>query len=118
MKRRIIPIFVPHKGCPHDCIFCNQKKITCSESYMFDIQNGGILCNDCQKIQNYYNIIISKYCLRLLERILVADLRIIHNKKVSKPALDDLNVLTDKYLEYHFEIVSLSKNFLNRIKLL
>ncbi|HSQ33555.1 MAG TPA: radical SAM protein, partial [Peptostreptococcaceae bacterium] len=28
MKRRIIPIFVPHKGCPHDCIFCNQKKIT------------------------------------------------------------------------------------------
>ncbi len=28
MKRRIIPIFVPHRGCPHDCIFCNQKKIT------------------------------------------------------------------------------------------
>jgi histone acetyltransferase (RNA polymerase elongator complex component) len=24
----IIPIFVPHSGCPHDCIFCNQKKIT------------------------------------------------------------------------------------------
>ncbi|WP_339076037.1 elongator complex protein 3 [Clostridioides difficile] len=28
MKKRIISIFVPHKGCPHDCIFCNQKKIT------------------------------------------------------------------------------------------
>ncbi|HPA55356.1 MAG TPA: radical SAM protein, partial [Bacillota bacterium] len=27
-KHYIIPIFVPHKGCPHDCIFCNQKKIT------------------------------------------------------------------------------------------
>ena len=24
----IIPIFVPHQGCPHDCVFCNQKKIT------------------------------------------------------------------------------------------
>lgn len=24
----IIPIFVAHKGCPHNCIFCNQKKIT------------------------------------------------------------------------------------------
>ncbi|WDC84032.1 radical SAM protein [Caloramator sp. mosi_1] len=28
MKHYIIPIFVPHKGCPHDCIFCNQKRIT------------------------------------------------------------------------------------------
>ncbi|MEG0370894.1 MAG: radical SAM protein [Clostridium sp.] len=27
-KHYIIPIFVPHSGCPHDCIFCNQKKIT------------------------------------------------------------------------------------------
>lgn len=24
----IIPIFIPHVGCPHDCIFCNQAKIT------------------------------------------------------------------------------------------
>lgn len=24
----IIPIFVPNKGCPHNCIFCDQKKIT------------------------------------------------------------------------------------------
>ena len=24
----IIPIFIPHAGCPHDCIFCNQKAIT------------------------------------------------------------------------------------------
>ncbi len=30
MKKKIfrIPIFVPHKGCPHDCVFCNQRKIT------------------------------------------------------------------------------------------
>lgn len=27
-KHRIIPIFIPHVGCPHDCIFCNQAKIT------------------------------------------------------------------------------------------
>lgn len=23
-----IPIFVPHSGCPHQCVFCNQKTIT------------------------------------------------------------------------------------------
>ncbi|MBI9011619.1 MAG: radical SAM protein [Clostridiales bacterium] len=27
-KHYNIPIFVPHAGCPHDCVFCNQKKIT------------------------------------------------------------------------------------------
>ena len=27
-KHAIIPIFIPHKGCPNDCVFCNQRKIT------------------------------------------------------------------------------------------
>lgn len=27
-KHYIIPIFVPHEGCPHNCVFCNQNTIT------------------------------------------------------------------------------------------
>ncbi|MBP5427131.1 MAG: radical SAM protein [Clostridiales bacterium] len=27
-KKIIIPIFIPHKGCPFDCIYCNQKSIS------------------------------------------------------------------------------------------
>ena len=27
-KQYIIPIFIPHLGCPNDCIFCNQKSIS------------------------------------------------------------------------------------------
>ena len=30
MQKRpfIIPVFLPHAGCPHQCVFCNQKAIT------------------------------------------------------------------------------------------
>jgi histone acetyltransferase (RNA polymerase elongator complex component) len=27
-KIKIIPIFVPHAGCPNQCVFCNQRRIT------------------------------------------------------------------------------------------
>lgn len=27
-KHYIIPLFVPHEGCPHNCVFCNQSRIT------------------------------------------------------------------------------------------
>ncbi|MBQ7703554.1 MAG: radical SAM protein [Firmicutes bacterium] len=30
-KHAIIPIFLSHRGCPNDCVFCNQKKITARE---------------------------------------------------------------------------------------
>lgn len=28
MKHSIIPLFIPHSGCPHQCVFCNQVRIT------------------------------------------------------------------------------------------
>ncbi|RCX20028.1 radical SAM enzyme (TIGR01210 family) [Anaerobacterium chartisolvens] len=27
-KHMVIPVFIPHKGCPYDCIYCNQKLIS------------------------------------------------------------------------------------------
>lgn len=35
-KINIIPVFVPHYGCPNDCIFCNQVKIT-NKNYIEDL---------------------------------------------------------------------------------
>ncbi len=41
-KHAIIPIFISHRGCPHDCVFCNQKKITA--------RDGDVTPDDARKI--------------------------------------------------------------------
>lgn len=28
MKHYTIPFFIPHRGCPHKCVFCDQRRIT------------------------------------------------------------------------------------------
>ena len=33
-KRRIIPIFIPHLGCPHQCVFCNQRSISGTHEFV------------------------------------------------------------------------------------
>ena len=35
-KHAIIPIFIPHQGCPNDCVFCNQKTITARQPDVTD----------------------------------------------------------------------------------
>ena len=33
MRHINIPIFIPHLGCPNQCVFCNQRKISGRESF-------------------------------------------------------------------------------------
>lgn len=33
MRHINIPVFIPHKGCPNDCVFCNQRTISGHSDY-------------------------------------------------------------------------------------
>lgn len=35
MKHVNLPIFIPHLGCPHDCVFCNQRTISGKNNFDF-----------------------------------------------------------------------------------
>ncbi|MCP4020848.1 MAG: radical SAM protein [Desulfobacteraceae bacterium] len=36
LKPLVIPVFIPHAGCPHQCAFCNQSIIANQEDSFFD----------------------------------------------------------------------------------
>ncbi len=38
-----IPVFIPHMGCPHTCVFCDQKKISGAFSYQSPMRVKKIL---------------------------------------------------------------------------
>ncbi len=36
MKKCIVPVFIPNQGCPHQCLFCEQEKITSEKRRQID----------------------------------------------------------------------------------
>jgi histone acetyltransferase (RNA polymerase elongator complex component) len=116
----IIPIFVPHKGCPFDCIFCNQKKITgvqgdisasqvvkTIEEYIKTISN-----KDADIEVAFYGGSFTGIPIQLQKKLLEAvqpfkNRNIIHHIRLStRPDYIDINIL--KFLkEFNVTIIEL-----------
>ena len=47
----IIPIFLPHAGCPHQCAFCNQTSITGVKRDIFSSAKLRLLINEFLKFK-------------------------------------------------------------------
>lgn len=52
MSRHVnIPIFIPHLGCPHTCVFCNQRSISGAQSFereSVEAQISAALATTCE----------------------------------------------------------------------
>jgi len=52
LRPLIVPIFIPHEGCPHRCVFCDQQKITSQppgpvkREYVENILKGAVKSKD------------------------------------------------------------------------
>lgn len=58
-KHAIIPVFISHKGCPNDCVFCNQKKITA--------RSGDVTSDDVRNTIEEHLSTLSKMNLQTVE---------------------------------------------------
>lgn len=47
MRHINLPVFIPHLGCPNDCVFCNQRKIS------------GTMCFDKRNVKNDIDTFLS-----------------------------------------------------------
>lgn len=93
------------------CTSCHHL-VKKDEYYIFDISRGGICCLQCQRETGSFQIRISDYLLRLLQRVLIVDLEKIHNKDIEQTVLSEFGKINDLFLSYHFEMESRSRHFL------
>ena len=89
MKTYIIPVFIPHYGCPHTCNFCSQKKITGVETDVSPAVVENIIQSHLQGITKPYFIEVAFYGgsftalpLSVQKELLEPAFRYIKNKKI------------------------------------
>ncbi len=52
MSYSVIPVFIPHAGCPNDCVFCNQKRIAGTVKAPEPSEVSALLCDAFKKTQD------------------------------------------------------------------
>ena len=57
----IIPIFIPHRGCPNDCVFCNQRRITSKLASPTELEVRNTIDKWLTTLENVPNVHIAFY---------------------------------------------------------
>ena len=115
-KHAIIPVFIPHEGCPNDCVFCNQKIITA--------KSEPVTVEDVKNIAETYLSTLENMKVETIDEddILIGGKQFISLKRftdVKIGALDEMKLLNNKNKELAEQSEALKvllKNQLNDIE--
>lgn len=104
-REHIIPIFVPHIGCPHNCVFCNQKRITGKQNPTTSQEVKNAIGDDVSSQVAFYGGSFTAIPYKMQEELLAAAQG--HNIRIStRPDAIDISVL--KLLKkYNVKIIEL-----------
>ncbi len=97
MKHANISIFIPHLGCPFNCIFCDQYKITGSDSYVTPLDVYNILDKAyTHKTKSIKNTQIAFFggSFTAIDRQLMIDYLETANNFIGKDGFDSIRIST------------------------
>lgn len=97
------------------CVNCN-KDIEINSINLFDLNLGGIVCNDYERNGSNEVYKISGESIQILRKLLDSGIKKITKLQMSKIAYQELDKLINDFIVFHLDIRLKSFDFLNMIK--
>lgn len=94
------------------CVHCGQTEVG---HYMFDIELGGLLCSDCEKIGKTVQR-IGPGTVEIIKILLNTEISRLNTLKIDHTIFNEIERLTKRFVETHLEKRFKSLEFLDEIK--
>ncbi len=96
------------------CVVCGQKPV---ESFHFSLAEGGLICPACVRAEEVHSTLsLSGETIGLLGLLTQGGIQALSRVKVSPAGLKQLELLLEKYLEYHLDRKFKLKNTISMLK--
>lgn len=103
-----------YKPVLKQCVICGQKP---AERFYFSLHEGGIICSACISAGEYSSTLsLSGETIGLLGLLIQGGIQALSRVKVSPAGLKQLELLLEKYLEYHLDRKFKLKNTIRVLK--
>jgi len=101
-----------YKPVVNQCVLCGGKEF---KDFNFSLSEGGFLCNSCVKTGDSF-ISLRGESVALIKLLSEGSLQAVQRVKASPPAMQQLELFLERYLEYHLERRFKLKNTIRWLK--